>query len=354
MPTKLTTTLLEWYSKHGRELPWRNQKNPYAIWISEVMLQQTRVETVIPYYKKWMNRFPSLEELAEADIDDVLSLWEGLGYYRRVHNLHKAAKLLVGDYEGTFPRKIEELQNLPGIGAYTAAAMAAFAYEADVVALDGNLRRVLSRLFDLDQDPRSLEGESYLAEKALDLLPSGASSTFNQALMDLGAMICLPRTPRCQACPIRSHCQAKAKGVQEDRPIRVKKAPIPHYIVTAGVLERDDKVLIARRPQEKLLGGLWEFPGGKCEQDESLEDCLQREWREELELDVQVGEEVGVYSHAYTHFRVTVHAFKCSSAQGDPVAHEHSEVRWVYQKALRSYPMGKVDRKISMAVQAAQ
>jgi A/G-specific adenine glycosylase len=350
MPTELTKALLNWYSEHARELPWRDQKDPYAIWISEVMLQQTRVETVIAYYKRWMDRFPTLESLAEAEMDNVLSLWEGLGYYRRAHNLHQAARLVVTKYGGTFPRQIEELQNLPGIGPYTAAAIAAFAYEADVIALDGNLRRVLSRLFDYDQDPRSPEGERYLVEMALGLLPSGAASKFNQALMDLGAMVCLPGAPRCSSCPLNTHCQAFAKGVQGERPVRSKKSPIPHYTVTAGVLEREGKVLIARRPQGELLGGLWEFPGGKCKQGETLESCLQREWREELDLAVKVGETVGVFSHAYTHFRVTVHAFRCHSTKGEPVVREHSEIRWVSPKALEAYPMGKIDREISKAV----
>ncbi len=320
------------------------------MWVSEVMLQQTRVDTVIPYYVKWMERFPNIKKLAEAEIDDVLKIWEGMGYYRRAHNLYQAAKRIINECNGVFPKDLEAIESLPGIGPYTAAAIAAFAYEVDVIAYDGNLRRVLSRLFDYSEDPRSPKGERTLVSRALEWMPSGSASKFNQALMDLGALICLPRTPQCLSCPLQSHCQAFAAGVQEDRPVRRKRESIPHFTVTAGVLERNGKVLIARRPEGELLGGLWEFPGGKCMRDETLEDCLLREWGEELGLEISMGEALGVFSHAYTHFRVTVHAFKCSAGLGEPKAHEHSELRWVKPNELRSYPMGKVDREISRTI----
>ena len=342
--------LLDWYSVHARDLAWRGQKDPYAIWVSEVMLQQTRVDTVIPYYNRWMEKFPNLEALAEAEIDDVLQVWEGLGYYRRAHHLYQAAKQILTECDGVFPKDLNGIMNLPGVGRYTAAAIAAFAYEADVIAYDGNLRRVLSRLFDFAEDPRSPRGERILISKALEWMPSGSSSKFNQALMDLGALICHPRAPKCDACPLQFCCQAFASGVQEERPVRTKRDPIPHYLVTAGVLERDGKVLIARRPEGELLGGLWEFPGGKCEEGETLEACLLREWREEMGVDISIGASLGAFSHAYTHFRVTVHAFKCFPSGGELGAHAHTELCWVKPGKLQNYPMGKVDRKISMAV----
>jgi A/G-specific adenine glycosylase len=342
--------LLEWYSMNARDLPWRRTKDPYAVWVSEVMLQQTRVDTVIPYYMQWMERFPNLEKLVEAEIDDVLQLWEGLGYYRRAHNLYQAAKWIINNCNGIFPNALKDIESLPGVGSYTAAAIAAFAYDADVIAYDGNLRRVLSRLFDYSEDPRSPKGEGILVSKALEWMPCGVSSKFNQALMDLGALICHPRTPQCSSCPLKSHCQAFAAGVQEERPIRKKRDPIPHFVVTAGVLERNGKVLIARRPEGELLGGLWEFPGGKCKEGETLEDCLLREWLEEIGLEISMGESLGEFSHAYTHFRVTVHAFKCKAFGGEPEALEHSELCWVNQDELKNYPMGKVDREISRIV----
>jgi A/G-specific adenine glycosylase len=342
--------LLDWYSATARELPWRGQKDPYRIWVSEVMLQQTRVGTVIPYYHKWMKEFPTLRKLAEAELDEVLQLWEGLGYYRRAHNLSRAAKQILTKHNGRFPKALKDIESLPGVGRYTAAAIAAFAYDADVIAIDGNLRRVLSRLFDFDGDPRSPLGERILVSRALEWMPSGSSSRFNQALMDLGAMICLPRAPQCLSCPLQSNCLAFAAGVQEDRPVRIKRNPIPHYRVTAGVMERDGRVLIGRRPEGALLGGMWEFPGGKCKNGETLEDCLHREWREELGVDISIGRSLGAFSHAYTHFRVTVHAFECGAAEGKMEMCVHSELQWVKPDSLKDYPMGKVDREISRVV----
>jgi A/G-specific adenine glycosylase len=350
MTQKPAQALLDWYSAHARDLPWRGRKDPYGIWVSEVMLQQTRAETVIPYYNRWMETFPTLEKLAEAEIDDVLQLWEGLGYYRRAHNLLRAAKQILTKYNGHFPKAMKDIESLPGVGRYTAAAIAAFVYDVDVIAYDGNLRRVLSRLFDFEMDPRSPLGERTLVSKALKLMPSGSSSSFNQALMDLGAMICLPRAPLCESCPLQSYCQAFAAGAQEDRPIRNKRKPIPHYTVTAGVLERDGKVLIGRRPEGELLGGLWEFPGGKCENDETLEDCLRREWREEMGVKISIGGSLGSFSHAYTHYQVTVHAFECRATQGELKMWGHSELRWVKPDSLKNFPMGKVDREISKVV----
>jgi A/G-specific adenine glycosylase len=308
------------------------------------------VETVIPYFERWMDKFPNLETLAEAEMGDVLRLWEGMGYYRRAHKMHQAAQTLVEQHAGCFPRQLKELRKLPGVGPYTAAAIAAFAFNVPVIALDGNLRRVLSRLFDYDRDPRSPEGEAYLVERALVLMPAGSSSTFNQALMDLGAMVCLPRNPDCGTCPLVCFCKAFERGVQNERPLREKRGPIPHYVVTAGVLERDGKVLIGQRPDGKLLGGLWEFPGGKCGTGESLQDCLRREWREELALNIRVGEVLGEFSHAYTHFRVTVHALACHASEGEPTALDHSGIQWVRPDALSDYPMGKVDREIAKMI----
>ena len=350
MATSPAKALLDWYSKHARDLPWRDQKDPYAVWVSEVMLQQTRVDSVVPYYQNWMRAFPNLRALADADLDEVLGVWEGLGYYQRAHNLRRAAKLVVEKYGGILPKEVEELKRLPGIGSYTAAAITAFAHDAGVIALDGNLRRVLSRLFDYEKDPRAPAGEKHLVQQALEMMPRGAGSSFNQGLMDLGAMICVPNNPLCDRCQLSQDCLALKQGVQQDRPVSQKKKPIPHYKVSAGVLEREGKVLIARRPVGELLGGLWEFPGGKCEQDETLEDCLIREWAEELDLEVQMGQAYGVFSHAYTHFRVTVHAFECLSVEAEPKVLEHEEIKWARPDELSEYHMGKVDREISRAI----
>lgn len=351
MSPRATEALLAWFSKNARDLPWRHSRDAYAIWISEVMLQQTRVETVIPYYLHWRERFPDVQTLACAPLEDVLRIWEGLGYYRRAHNLHRAARQIVDEYGGELPREPALLKRLPGIGDYTAAAIAAIAFDDDVVALDGNLRRVLARLFGLQVDPRSPEGERILIERSALLLPAGRASDFNQALMDLGASICLPRNPACERCPVAAFCEALEQGIQGELPVRTPKPPIPHHAVAAGVLRRAGKIMVGRRPEGVLLGGLWEFPGGKVRPGESPEGCLRRELAEELGVAIDVGKRLGVYKHAYTHFRITVYAFECGLVEGEPRALEHAELRWVGVHEMDALPMGKVDRLIVRTLQ---
>lgn len=345
--------LLRWYARHARRLPWRGRRDPYAVWISEVMLQQTRVEAVIPYYHRWMKRFPRMADLAAASPDQVLQMWEGLGYYRRALHLHQAARSLVSQGRIGLPETAGELERLPGIGRYTAAAIAALAFGRDEVAIDGNLKRVLARLIDLRVDPRTTGGDRRIRAHAEALLPRGRASEFNQALMDLGATICLPRAPDCPSCPIRSACLAFARGTQGRRPVRRARPAVPHRIVGAAVVRRGGAVLIARRPEGKLLGGLWEFPGGKRKGRESLARCVERELEEELGLVVAVGTRLEVFTHTYTHFRVTVHAYACSVKSGRPVAHEHTAVRWVRPERLHGFPMGKVDRQIAQALRTS-
>jgi A/G-specific adenine glycosylase len=352
MPTALAKALLRWYETHARPLPWRETSDPYAIWISEIMLQQTRVTVVIPYYARWMARFPTLQALAEASSTEVLRLWEGLGYYQRAHNLLRAAHQLVRQNGGRFPQTAEELRRLPGIGRYTAAAIAAIAFGADEIMLDGNLRRVLSRLFDLELDPRTPQGERRLRAEAKRILPKGRASDFNQALMDLAALTCAPVDPACTSCPLEADCLARQRGRVTERPVRSARANVPHVEVAAAVLLRGERVLIGRRPAGGLLGGLWEFPGGKIEEGEDVAACLERELDEELGIAVAVGEHVGTFRHAYTHFGVTVHAMQCRLVRGRPQARAHAEVRWVDVGGLTEFPMGKVDRAIARKIGA--
>jgi len=347
MNATLQEKLLGWYRVHGRDLPWRRSKDPYAIWISEVMLQQTRVETIIPYYTRWMEQFPNIQTLARATADDVLSLWEGLGYYRRAHNLRKAAHMILDEFHAAIPAQVADLERLPGVGAYTAAAIAALAFNVDVLALDGNLRRVIARLIDLEVDPRRRQGELHIHEWADKAMPSGQAGEFNQALMDLGATICTPRKPQCGLCPLMQDCLAYACGTQLERPIPRPGVRVPTYHVSAAVIQRADTVLIGRRPEGKLLGGLWEFPGGKQDPGESMEACMRREIQEELGVDVQVGDLLGIFPHAYTHFKVNVHAFQCLILSGEPQALDHDQLCWAALPDLGSYPMGKVDRLIA-------
>jgi A/G-specific adenine glycosylase len=346
----MASALLAWYAIHRRDLPWRRRRDPYAIWISEVMLQQTRAETVGPYYRRWLRRFPSLRRLARAQPREVLAAWEGLGYYRRALHLRRAARIIVRDRAGRMPQSVDELRRLPGVGPYTAAAVAALAFGADEIALDGNLRRVLARLIDLPVDPRRPEGDRRLRRWAGRHLPRGRASEFNQALMDLGATICLPRRPRCDACPLRRLCRARMRGTQGVRPVRAGRVAAPHRIATAGVVRRGGRVLIGRRPEGALLGGLWEFPGGKCRSRETPGACLRRELQEELGIDVELGGFLGVFRHQYTHFSVTMHAFECRIRRGRPRPNEHTALRWVTPHRLAAYPMGRVARRIAEVV----
>lgn len=339
--------LLDWYTRNARRLPWRDQPTPYRVWVSEVMLQQTRVETVIPYFERWMQRFPSLSALADASQQEVLQVWEGLGYYSRARNFHRAAQLVMQQHAGQIPSTRVALAALPGVGRYTAGAIASIAFGEDVPALDANIRRVLARVFNVSIPARSPQGERQLWQLAEATLPAGRAGDYNQALMDLGSSICTPRAPACLICPVSTFCQARALGVQEQRPVLAEKKPVPHYTVTAAVIVRAGLLLIARRPANGLLGGLWEFPGGKLEAGETLQDCLRREIREELAAEVDVDAFIGVYRHGYTHFKVTLHAFFCHILHREPRAMQASEIQWVAPRQLIDFPMGKIDRQIA-------
>ena len=349
----IAPSILHWYDRHARRLPWRDQPSPYRVWVSEIMLQQTRVETVLPYFERWMQRFPTLPSLANATEQEVLQAWEGLGYYSRARNLHRAARLVMQTYAGEIPADRSQLEHLPGIGRYTAGAIASIAFGKDEPALDANIRRVLARVFNVDVPARSPAGERLLWDLARETLPSGRAGDYNQALMDLGASLCTPHAPACLICPLAAVCEARALGIQEERPLLEAKPVIPHYVVTAAVISRAGQILIARRPSSGLLGGMWEFPGGKVEPGETLAAGLQREIREELGASVAVGDPFGIYQHGYTHFKVTLHAFCCRLLDGEPQALHASEIRWVTPGEMSTFPMGKIDRQIARRLEQA-
>ncbi len=346
--------LLDWFDSHRRLLPWREKRTPYSIWISEIMLQQTRVDTVIPYYQRWFASFPDIYALAAADEQEVLKSWEGLGYYSRARALHRTAKIIVAEYDGVFPRSEKELMRLPGIGRYTAGAIASIAFGDPVPALDGNIRRIYARLLDLESPLKSKESEKALWNIAAEKLIPDRPGDYHEALMDLGATICTPVNPSCDACPIRSYCLADQRGKTAERPVLLPKAKIPHFDVTAAVILKQDgleaedcSVLLAQRPSKGLLAGLWEFPGGKLEKEETLEQCLIREIQEELGVTVIIKAPFGSYRHAYTHFRVTLYAYLCEIENQSPQALAAQQIRWVRLDQLDEYPMGKIDRQIA-------
>lgn len=333
--------LLQWYTKRRRILPWRGHPDPYAVWVSEIMLQQTRVETVIPYFERWMKLFPNVNALAAAKERDVLNAWEGLGYYARARNLRKAAKIVASHFNGQLPRDPQALRQLPGIGRYTAGAIASIAFNMDEPALDGNIRRVLSRVFDVSERADSSAGETILWDLAARNLPKGKAGDYNQALMELGATVCLPKNPRCSLCPLKPLCKARKNGTQELRPVLKPKKKTPHYVYAAAVIVRRGRALLSRRPSDGLLGGMWEFPNARVEADPAGE--LETALKKALRLRVKRGEAVGVFRHAYSHFKILVHAYCCTIASTPT----NKNLQWVKLSELKNFPMGKVDREIA-------
>ncbi len=342
-----------WYREQARELPWRQTRDPYAIWVSEVMLQQTQVQTVIPYYRAFLAAFPDPAALAAASEEEVLRVWEGLGYYRRALNLRAAARALVAERAGELPRTLAELRALPGVGAYTAAAIASIAFGLDAATVDGNVRRVLCRLVALAEDPRRPPFAAALDELAAALLPAGEAEIHNQAMMELGARVCTPRAPACAACPLAAPCLGRASGDPARLPARPRRRELPHHEVAIGIVRRRGRYLVDQRPYDGLLGGLWEFPGGKLEPGESVEQALARELDEELGLAVEIEAALEPVEHAYSHFSVTLHPRLCRYLRMDGRAGEGRPLRWLTLAALREVPMPRANRKLLVALAQA-
>ena len=349
--SKLAEPLLNWYAHSARKLPWRGHRDPYAIWISEIMLQQTRVDTVIPYFEKWMKKFPNVSDLALASESDVLSIWEGLGYYRRARSLRLAAQKIMEEHNGRLPRELMELIKLPGIGRYTAGAIASIAFNANVTTLDGNIRRVFTRLFDIQVIVNSPAGEKILWELLDSELPRGKAGDFNQALMDLGASLCSPQVPDCEKCPLMDLCLAKAKGVQNERPI-LKTKPVQRlHTYVCAIIQKESSFLLVKNPSRGLLGGLWEFPNARIlSDDDTLEKNLEHLMVNQFGIEVQILKKQAVIKHAYTHFRLILHAYNCNWIA--EVAERPGLFFWVPNVELPNYPMGKIARQISITLMA--
>ena len=352
MMKPLAEVLIDWYGKNKRDLPWRKTNDAYQVWVSEIMLQQTRVETVIPYFLKWINKFPTVQSLAAASEEEVLLCWEGLGYYSRARNMHCTAMIMVENNQGIFPESPEQLQKLPGIGSYTASAVASICFQIPVLALDANGKRVFARLIDLDVPVSTSAARRKIEEFAVNLLENVNAGDFNQAVMDLGSLICLPVEPKCKDCPVANYCDALKNKTQAIRPVLKTKKNIPLYQVVAAAIQDDSgNYLLAKRPKGGMLPGLWEFPGGKLEAGEDDSTALKREIREELDTGVRVGALIGSYRHAYTHFKVHVRAYYCTLDGQMPRALEAQELVWVQPEEMGGYAMGKVDRLISHDLQ---
>ncbi|MFQ6091976.1 MAG: A/G-specific adenine glycosylase [bacterium] len=338
--------LLHWYGKNQRSLPWRRTQDPYRIWVSETMLQQTQVFRVKEYYDRFVTAFPDVEVLARSPLSKVLKMWEGLGYYSRARDLHRAAAFIANEHHGLFPQTFEEISALPGVGPYTAAAVMSIAYDQPYPVVDGNVTRVLCRVFDIEKDPRGKEAGQQLHDIAAALLPRRRAGVFNQALMELGSLVCRPTDLRCSECCLRPLCYAQTLPDPTVLPVKTKKAPKPHYDVTAGVIWKDQKILLAQRHPKGMLGGLWEFPGGKREPNESLKKCLRREIKEELGIDIEVKELIGSVRHSYSHFRITLHGFHCRHLRGRARPLGCADWKWISPPEVSAYALPGADRKL--------
>jgi A/G-specific adenine glycosylase len=339
---KFAKLILDWYLRNARVLPWRNYPDPYAIWVSEIMLQQTQVATVIPYFERWMDRFPDISALVRATEDEVLTMWEGLGYYARARNLHKAAKLIVEEFGGVLPSTMEELKKLPGVGRYTAAAIASMAFGLDEATLDGNIKRVLSRVFKIIEPVNTTRGEKILWGIVAHHLPSGRAGEYNQALMDIGSLICLPKNPDCPGCPLKRICEARKKSMQEKLPVIKKKPKVPTVFKSAVVVIKSRNVLLLKRPSRGLLGGMWEFPSveGGMKSASELASMVKSEYR----LTIVKKSHLMTLTHAYSHFKLTEHAFLCNLKLEKDIP---PMFVWIPLLELNKFPMGKVDRQIA-------
>jgi A/G-specific adenine glycosylase len=360
---KLRQQLLGWWELQGRHtIPWKltadgrrpadgEPLDPYPVLVAEVMLQQTQLQVVLPYWQRWMEALPSLSALAAAEEHDVLMLWQGLGYYARARRLHQAAQLLASGSDGplAWPRSLEGWQALPGLGRSTAASIVSSAFDQPEAILDGNVKRVLARLTASPRPPaRELARFWQRSELLLDPRRPRA---FNQALMDLGATVCTPRNPRCGDCPWRGRCSAYAAGDPARFPVKEASRAVPFQVIGVGVvLDGEGRVLIDQRLNEGLLGGLWEFPGGKQEEGEAITATIERELAEELAIAVEVGEELIVVEHAYSHKRLRFVVHLCRWIAGEPQPLASQQVRWVAPAELDAYPFPAANARIIAAL----
>lgn len=330
--------LLAWFDTNKRDLPWRVSRDPYSIWVSEVMLQQTQVKKVIPYFKRFVAKYPDVLTLARASRQDVLKSWENLGYYSRARNLHSAARYLVDHHEAGIPSDPKRFRDLPGVGEYITAAVSSIAFGHPFAVVDGNVRRVLSRLFLIGSTVGTSKANTEFRGWAGKLLDDRHPGDFNEAMMELGAVVCRPAGPHCDRCPVSRFCQAHASGRQDDFPVRDKRRSVPRYHIAVGVVEKDGRLLITRRPESGLLGGLWEFPGGKVKAGETPEDACVREIEEEVSLKVEVVDYLTHIEHAYSHFKIGVDVYSCAYTAGDVKLDGPEDYRWILVDELDDYP----------------
>ena len=337
--------LLAWYDREKRDMPWRKSKDPYHILLSEFMLQQTQVQTVIPYFERFISTFPTVKDLADADLDDVLRLWEGLGYYTRARNLHKAAAAISDDFNERVPDTLAQLLSLPGFGPYTSAAVASIAFQKPHAVLDGNVIRVLSRIGCVQEETNRPQVKTTLQTAADDLLNAKRPGDHNQAMMELGATICKPRQALCEQCPVRPHCLAEQRGLVAEIPRKTKPKPRPERVYAALLIQKGDLWLISRRKPEGLLGGLWEFPSVETAKRSHQEDLPDRV-SETLQIRIDNVKPFRLVKNAYTHFSAVVHAYTTTWSSGRPASDDHDSHLWVDRVEIQNYAYSRIARKL--------
>lgn len=334
MPKNFAKTLLKWYDINKRDLPWRQTKDPYYIWVSEVMLQQTTVNAVIPYYERWIKTYPTVHHLAKAPLQKVLKSWQGLGYYNRARNLHKAVNLVVSQHQGKLPDDPLLVRLLPGFGPYTTGSVLSIAYDKPLVIIDANVRRLVMRLLAIEACADTKQDRT-IEEFLKDIIPLKRAGDFNQALMEMGALICRSKEPVCNTCPLQKYCKAYAVGLQEIIPIP-KKRVIQEVEAVIGIIQKDGKYFIQKRPAHGLLADLWEFPGGKVENGETKKEALKRELKEELGIEILSAQHMFDIKHFYTQFRVNLSVFICSVREYPSL---NKNRKWICEKDFHHYPM---------------
>jgi A/G-specific adenine glycosylase len=341
----LRKKLLDWYATHRRHLPWRATSDPFAIWVSEVMLQQTQVATAIPYYRRFMDRFPTPAHLATADIQEVLKLWEGLGYYSRARNLHRAAGVVTSRFNGQVPDDPEAFRSLPGVGDYICAAVLSIAFGRVLPVVDGNVKRVLSRLLEIDTPVNRSGAHKIFQVPAMELICPKQPADFNQAVMELGALVCRPKNPDCVTCPLSDLCRANRHHTTAAYPTRDASRKIPHRHLAIGVILKKGKMLVVRRPLDGFLGGLWEFPAVPAEKGQTDRQSIESMLAAETGLKIAVDRRLSKIRHAYTHFTLSGDVHLCRYVAGRvrlKSAHGH---RWVTLRSLARLPLHKANHK---------
>ena len=348
-PESIAVPLLAWYDRHKRDLPWRHTGDPYRIWVSEIMLQQTQVSRVIPAYTAFIAAFADINALGTAPVDEVLRHWAGMGYYSRARNLHRAAGIIIERFGGQFPRSYDEAVMLPGIGRYTAGAILSIAFGLRLAALDGNANRVIARLCGITDDIRSGAGRRAVETFGTAAVPADRPGDYNQALMELGAVLCVPRTPNCSECPLAQLCSARRMGLAKEIPPPRRQA-LTELLTAAAVVWREGRVLVAQRPPEGMWGGLWEFPWSEVGEHETAQTALSRMLRETLCVEAQMTGPLMDFTHGIMHRRITLQVSRWQHRDGEGASGAHVQTKWLLPDELANYAFSAPHRKIARRV----